>query len=113
MSSACVKHPMAEGDFVCGTCGHDYCPECVVFPFGPSKPAMCITCALVAGGVRRRPTDHPRLHRREVRRRIRRGGRAVEEPATPEPLPEPAATSEDFVGLEHPEDLPGGWRMTF
>jgi hypothetical protein len=107
---------MAPADHVCGTCGYDFCAECVVFPFGLARPPMCITCALVAGGVRRRPDDHPRLHPREVRRRVRsrRSGRRAPEPAPPPEAPAvPADDGNDWVGLERPEDLPGGWHITF
>lgn len=116
MSSACVKHPMAPAEHVCGTCGHDFCEECVVYPFGLRRPAMCITCALQAGGVRRRRDDHPRLHKREVRRRLRDRGRPAAEPSPAAGAPvEPEAPPEpDWVsGLDRADDLPGGWHITY
>jgi len=36
----------------CGRCRHFYCDECVVFPFGTAKRALCVRCALSAAGVR-------------------------------------------------------------
>lgn len=116
MPAPCVKHPMADGDHACGTCGHDFCTECVVFPFGLARPPMCITCALEVGGVRRRPTDHPRLRRREVRRRLRsrRGEPEAARGLVGAPEPElPPPTEEGFGPLDRPEELPGGWHITY
>ena len=49
----CDKHPFDESTGACRVCRTDYCATCLVFPFGPAKPPMCIGCALEAGGVRR------------------------------------------------------------
>ena len=71
----CVKHGILSADGVCRDCGYDYCTECLVFPFGPKQPPMCISCALAFSGVRtgkvaRRPVE--RLSFSERRRRANR-----------------------------------------
>lgn len=119
VSFSCVRHPMTMGEHICGECGHQFCPECVVFPFGTSKPAMCITCALERGGVRRQSTGRPKLARKSIRERI-----ALQRQLTaPAPAPEPAAdqapaspsTAPDpwLEGQVEPEDVPGAWRQEY
>jgi hypothetical protein len=66
--NSCAKHTGAFATGLCGECGHGFCEECLVFPFGPSKPAMCIACALAFSGVRgrrERPPAKVRLSRAE------------------------------------------------
>lgn len=124
MSESCVKHPMAVAEFACGRCGHDFCPECVVFPFGLAKPPMCITCALQAGGVKRRDPNRSKLSRREVRQRLKarnqstvtrselrtsKLGRAVEAP----PDPDSERSERWIAGEGDAEEYPGGWKQVF
>lgn len=124
MSESCVKHPMTVAEFACGRCGHDFCPECVVFPFGLRKPPLCITCALEMGGISRRDAGRPKLSRREVRRRtkVRKQvtvtrselrsselGRTVEPPDDPDEV-----DSQRWLdGTSDAEEFPGGWRQVF
>jgi hypothetical protein len=108
---------MAE--FVCGRCGHEFCPECVVFPYGVDKPPVCIECGLQMAGVSKRPTGRPKLNRRTIKRRLKEQKRA----ATPQQSPaeievdleEPPAYDEErwMHGTTDPDDLPGGWKQTF
>jgi hypothetical protein len=49
----CEKHPFDPATGMCKTCRLEFCGPCLVFPFGPKKPALCIDCALMASGVRR------------------------------------------------------------
>lgn len=92
----CAKHAMLRAQSPCFQCGHDYCDECLVFPFGPAKP-MCIGCALAFAGVNARPV----ARRREARptwgeRRRRRQNR----PEVPEvTLLEPSLDLEAGVEL--------------
>ncbi len=130
MSFSCVKHPMTMGEYICGECGHQFCPECVVFPFGPSKLPMCIACALELGGVRRQSTGRPKLARKSIRERLslqqeqqRAALSGDEVPEQSEPQPElaepgtpPVTTPEDDAWLEghvDADDLPGGWSRSF
>lgn len=117
MSHSCVKHPMAVAEHVCGRCGHDFCPECVVFPHGPSRPATCIACALELGGIRRRDAGRPpRLSRREIKRKLR-AQRGQGDPAAPVPATAPDPEPDDerawLEGGRSAEEFPGGWRRTF
>ncbi len=70
--ASCVRHPMAISTEVCRRCGHGFCSECVVYPFGVAKGAMCISCALEAGGVSRQKTGRPKLSTKEIRSACRR-----------------------------------------
>lgn len=124
MSESCVKHPMAVAEFACGRCGHDFCPECVVFPFGLRRPPMCIDCALQTSGISRRETGRPKLNRREVRARVRQRrqetvtrselqssklGRVAEQ------LPDPDEEQSErwMEGSGDADEFPGGWKQVF
>lgn len=50
----CDRHRHGRAVGLCRRCGHDFCGDCLVRPFGTSEPALCVECALVVGGVRRR-----------------------------------------------------------
>lgn len=111
--ASCVRHPMAVSEHVCGRCGHEFCPECVVFPFGLAKPPMCISCALEAGGIRRQHTGRPKLAPKTVKRRLR--SKADEPPAPAQPAPAPVEDEQDeewLSGQVDPEHS-GGWSKTF
>ena len=49
-----MKHPFDNPSGTCKTCGGPFCAECLIYPFGEKKPPLCIPCALVVGGVRRK-----------------------------------------------------------
>lgn len=122
MSFSCVKHPMTMGEYICGECGHQFCPECVVFPFGTSKPPTCIACALELGGVRRQSTGRPKLTRKAIRQRLAEQ-RALQEANAAElarieelEAANAAASEGDpswMDGAVEAEELPGGWKQTF
>ena len=123
MSFSCVKHPMTMGEYICGECGHQFCPECVVFPFGTSKPPTCIACALELGGVRRQRTGRPKLTRKAIRQRLaeqrelqrRNAELLAEQTAHLDAAAEsPGAQDPSWMGGEvEAEELPGGWKQTF
>ena len=111
--ASCVQHPMAVSEHVCGRCGHEFCPECVVFPFGLAKPPLCISCALEAGGVRTQHTGRPRLASKAVRQRVRDKAHRVPEV---EPAPAPAPTEdpdEAWLAGEVDAEQAGGWSKKF
>jgi hypothetical protein len=112
--ASCVKHPMAVSEHVCGRCGHEFCAECVVFPFGLKKPPLCISCALEAGGVRRQHTGRPRLSAGQVRDRLaeQRARAAVQQPIPAIPPPEQDTDEPWLDGSERAEDV-GGWSKKF
>ena len=117
VSFSCVKHPMTSGEYICGECGHQYCPECVVFPFGASKAPLCISCALELGGVRRQPTNRPKLTRKSVRQRLALQRSTVSDQTATEDRPVEAAGEPDEVtwldDSTEADDLPGGWKQSF
>jgi hypothetical protein len=119
VSFSCVRHPMTMGEHICGECGHQFCPECVVFPFGTSKPAMCIACALERGGVRRQTTGRPKLARKSIKERLALHRQLTAAPAaadTADPVPADPTVGEQDPWLEghvEPEDVPGAWRQEY
>jgi hypothetical protein len=52
MLESCHKHPHEMGAAFCGRCGQSWCADCLVYSFGPKKPPYCVSCAMVAAGVR-------------------------------------------------------------
>lgn len=117
MSFSCVKHPMTSGEYICGECGHQFCPECVVFPFGTSKPPLCISCALELGGVRRQANNRPKLTRKSIRQRLsmQREAIAHRDAAQQEAVVAPAEAAEVswLDDTTEADNLPGGWKQTY
>jgi hypothetical protein len=114
VSFSCVKHPMTMAQHICGECGHQFCPECVVFPFGASKPPACIACALELGGVRRQSTGRPKLTRKSIKQRLAMQRRiSVPEPATPPEPVGPDSEQQWMDGSVPAEEVPGSWSQTF
>lgn len=116
MSNSCVKHPMTFGDHLCSECGHHFCRECVVFPFGDDRPGLCISCALERGGVRNRATNWPKLSRKAVRERLRLQAEQREvpiegTPEVPEGYDEPR--KQWLEESSRIEDIPGAWSETY
>lgn len=107
---------MSLSEEVCRRCGHEFCSECVLYPFGVSKGAMCISCALEAGGVSRQKTGRPKLSQRAIKQRISDHPGPVSEP--PATGPEPQSDREDELdrawlnGDVDAESL-GGWSRTY
>ena len=123
-SFSCVKHPITMGEYICGDCGHQFCPECVVFPFGLRKPPLCLACALAKGGISRRDQGLPKLGRRQVKQRVKARrqttvtrsemhssglGQAVE--TVPSVEEQQAASLLD--GDRSPDEFPGGGKQVF
>jgi hypothetical protein len=50
---SCVLHPFETAERLCHECGRWHCDGCLVTPWGPRKPALCISCAIGRSGVRR------------------------------------------------------------
>lgn len=71
MARVCVRHPFQHSDNLCGHCGLEFCRDCLVYPKGPKKPALCVSCALAASGVRANAAIQPAMSRRELKRRLK------------------------------------------
>jgi len=104
---------MSSGEHICRVCGSQYCPECVVFPYGASRGAVCIACALELGGVQRQHSNHPKLSRRAIRKRI--AAQQAEQPVTPMAVEE--TSQPDLIAwlddADEGADLPGGWKQSY
>lgn len=114
-SFSCTRHSMAWADHICGECGYQYCGECVVFPFGATKPPLCVACALERGGVRRQ--QRQKLSKKETKRRLEllRTRRATAE-ANQEQQPDPFSDTPvepTLLESENPDGFPGAWTQTF
>lgn len=89
MFDSCAKHPHEMGAALCRRCGHSWCSSCLVFSFGPKKPPFCMSCAMVAGGVKS-SSSLPPMPRRELKARMKAvkaeakaAAKAAKEPAAP------------------------------
>jgi hypothetical protein len=70
MLESCTKHPHEMGVALCRRCGHSWCSNCLVYSFGPKKPPYCMSCAMVAGGVRSNAAL-PAMSRRQLKAQMR------------------------------------------
>jgi len=68
MDGHCDKHPFELSEARCRECGNEFCTECLVHPFGPSKPPFCIPCAIAMAGVRTTAGRPHAMSRRELKR---------------------------------------------
>ena len=66
---SCEKHPHEMGVALCRRCGA-WCSTCLVYSFGPKKPPYCMSCAMVAGGVRT-SSALPAMPRKELKAQMR------------------------------------------
>lgn len=67
---SCAKHPHEMGSAICRRCGGAWCRDCLVYSFGPKKPPYCMSCAMVAGGVRS-VAARPAMPKRDMRARAK------------------------------------------
>ncbi|MGI9578485.1 MAG: hypothetical protein ACR2OH_09820 [Microthrixaceae bacterium] len=104
---------MALSDHVCGRCGHEFCRECVVFPFGLKKPPLCIACALEAGGVSHQHTGRPRLAQRQVKQRLKDRSNQTEPVPEPAPVVVQDETDEAWLTGDVDAESAGGWSKKF
>lgn len=65
----CPRHVFEVAEDICSECGGAFCSACLVYPFGPQRPALCVSCALALSGVRAPGRRKGHLTRRELARR--------------------------------------------
>ncbi len=53
-TGTCTKHWTERATFACDDCGLAWCEDCRVPPVRKRAPVRCISCALIAGGVKMR-----------------------------------------------------------
>jgi hypothetical protein len=70
MLDSCSKHPHEMGAALCRRCGGSWCSSCLVYAFGPKKPPYCMSCAMVAGGVRT-SSSLPAMPKRQLKAQMR------------------------------------------
>lgn len=92
----CEKHPQEPGKATCRRCGGHWCDQCLVYAYGPGKDPYCVSCAMVAGGVRCAGA-RPAMSKRDLRAQAKAERQRAKIPAIapPDPLDpalEPAAT---------------------
>ena len=63
----CILHTFEPADRVCSGCGAWFCDGCLVTPWGPRKGALCVSCAIEKGGVRKTAGAPPRRSAAEIR----------------------------------------------
>jgi hypothetical protein len=68
MQGRCEKHLFEGAVDVCRQCAHEFCPECLVYSFGPKQPPFCVPCAVAAAGIRSTAGMRPAVERKQVRR---------------------------------------------
>lgn len=72
MEGRCERHLFDQAVDLCGRCGCEFCPDCLVYSFGPSKPPFCLPCAVEAAGVRQGAGFGPAPGRKELKELKRR-----------------------------------------
>ena len=101
MSECCIKHPHELGVGHCRRCGSASCGTCLVYAFGPKKPPFCLSCAMVAGGVRTAGAL-PALSKKQLKAQAKT--RRLEAKAADEAANAPAVTEPELP----PEGADGG-----
>jgi hypothetical protein len=90
MQGRCDKHLFETATDVCQQCGHEFCPDCLVYSFGPKKPPFCVPCAVAAAGIRHNAGVTPLVSRRDMKRLVKERRKALRRTRAEEPAPAPA-----------------------
>ena len=72
MEGRCERHLFDQAADLCGRCGAEFCADCLVYSFGPTKPPFCLPCAVEASGVRSGAGFRPAPKRKELKELRRR-----------------------------------------
>nr|MDQ3294251.1 hypothetical protein [Actinomycetota bacterium] len=67
MQGRCERHLFDRAVDLCGRCGGEYCTDCLVYSFGPSRPPFCLPCAVAQAGVRSNAATYRPLSGRQQR----------------------------------------------
>jgi hypothetical protein len=106
---SCGKHPHEPGSAICRRCGGAWCKDCLVYAFGDKKPPFCMSCAMVAGGVRTAGA-RPAMPRREIKalQKAAKAEAKAAAKAAKESEPEEAHVAA-AVEVAPPAPAPTGW----
>lgn len=96
----CITHPFEHAPRLCVNCGHAFCEECLVYPRGPRKDPICVSCAVAAAGLRQLAAMPPARSRKEAKRINRE---KAKQPAPP-PLPDAFVPYEYHEADEAPQE---------
>jgi hypothetical protein len=110
---SCAKHPHEAGIAICRRCGDAWCKDCLVYAFGDTKPPFCMSCAMVAGGVRTsgaRPA-RPKRELKALQRAAKADAKAAAKAAreAPEPAPEEEQVAVAAEVAPPVDAVPSGW----
>lgn len=106
---SCIKHPHEHGVSHCARCGGSWCADCLVHAYGPTKPPLCLSCAMFAAGVRTQ-ADRPALGRRELKALAKQAKAAAKAGGPVPPAAPPATQPEpDVVAPEGRVDWDAHW----
>lgn len=72
--TACQRHTYAPSAGRCKGCGTLWCEDCMVWPFGPKKPPLCLDCAAEQAGLRPRQDRA----RKKAEKTARKNGRKLD-----------------------------------
>jgi hypothetical protein len=102
MLDSCSKHPHEIGVALCRRCGGSWCASCLVYSFGPKKPPYCMSCAMVAGGVRT-SAALPAMPKRQIKAQMRalKAEAKAEAKAAAQPVAEPEVSPDIERELEN------------
>lgn len=103
----CENHTFELAEDLCGSCGRAYCPECILYAYGPKKPPICRRCAIARAGIRKHAAPTPAASKRELRRLSRERRREVrsDKRAKAEPVATVTATM-DWDAIEEESARP-------
>jgi hypothetical protein len=111
MLDSCSKHPHERGVALCRRCGGSWCSSCLVYSFGPKKPPYCMSCAMVAGGVRT-SAALPAMPKRQLKAQMRALKAEAKAQAKAAAQPEPTPEREPEVSPETERELAEAYSQT-
>ena len=114
MEGRCDRHQFDRSVDRCGRCGGEFCSNCVVYSFGPKKPPYCMSCAMVAGGVRTNAAL-PAMSRKQLKaqmRALKAETKAQAKAAARAEAPEPHPEAEPEVSPETERELAEAYAQT-
>jgi hypothetical protein len=114
MLESCGKHTHEMGVALCRRCGGSWCSSCLVYAFGPKKPPYCMSCAMVAGGVRT-TSALPAMPRRQLKaqmRALKAETKAQAKAAARAEVPEAPAEAEPEISPETERELAQTYAQT-
>jgi hypothetical protein len=76
MEHNCERHPFEVAGGTCRSCQGSFCPDCLLYAFGPDQEPYCKACAITAGGVRSTARNRRRVPAEPIATTDRTRGRS-------------------------------------